>query len=101
MSGKTALVTGATGFLGRQVVKAFQSHDWIVKGTGYLMFKGAGFPAYFRRFYRLPYDNWSSLSHHRMDHVLRFERRRRKRRVPGLGVSVFIRRGRRHTSEPG
>ena len=35
MSGKTALVTGATGFLGRQVVKAFQSHDWTVKGTGY------------------------------------------------------------------
>jgi nucleoside-diphosphate-sugar epimerase len=35
MSSKTALVTGATGFLGRQVVKAFQSHDWTVKGTGY------------------------------------------------------------------
>ncbi|KAH6850750.1 hypothetical protein B0I37DRAFT_120596 [Chaetomium sp. MPI-CAGE-AT-0009] len=35
MSGKTALVTGATGFLGRQVVKAFQFHDWTVKGTGY------------------------------------------------------------------
>lgn len=36
--------------------------------------QGGDFPAYFRRFYRLPYDNWSSLSHHRMDHVLRFER---------------------------
>ncbi|HYH46616.1 MAG TPA: sulfotransferase family 2 domain-containing protein [Thermoanaerobaculia bacterium] len=36
--------------------------------------QGADFPAYFRRFYRLPYDNWSSLSHARMDHVLRFER---------------------------
>ncbi|KAK4127629.1 NAD(P)-binding protein [Parathielavia appendiculata] len=35
MSGKAALVTGATGFLGRQVVKAFAFHDWIVKGTGY------------------------------------------------------------------
>ena len=35
MSGKTALVTGATGFLGRQVVKAFASHDWTVKGTGF------------------------------------------------------------------
>ncbi|KAK4142277.1 uncharacterized protein C8A04DRAFT_13325 [Dichotomopilus funicola] len=32
---KTALVTGATGFLGRQVVKAFASHGWTVKGTGY------------------------------------------------------------------
>ena len=35
MSSKTALVTGATGFLGRQVVKAFASHDWTVKGTGF------------------------------------------------------------------
>ena len=35
MSSKTALVTGATGFLGRQVVKAFALHDWTVKGTGF------------------------------------------------------------------
>lgn len=35
--------------------------------------EGADFPAYFRRFYRLPYDNWSSLSHRRMDFVVRFE----------------------------
>ncbi len=35
MSPKTVLVTGATGFLGRQVVKAFEFHDWNVKGTGY------------------------------------------------------------------
>lgn len=35
---------------------------------------GAGFPAYFRRYYRLPYDNWSSLLHHRLSFVLRFER---------------------------
>ncbi|KAK4105084.1 NAD(P)-binding protein [Parathielavia hyrcaniae] len=35
MSERTALVTGATGFLGRQVVKAFAFHDWTVKGTGY------------------------------------------------------------------
>jgi hypothetical protein len=35
MSGRTALITGATGFLGRQVVKAFASHDWTVKGTGF------------------------------------------------------------------
>lgn len=35
MSSNTALVTGATGFLGRQVVKAFAFHDWTVKGTGY------------------------------------------------------------------
>lgn len=32
---KTALVTGATGLLGRQVVKAFFEKKWAVKGTGY------------------------------------------------------------------
>ncbi|KAI1284753.1 hypothetical protein F5Y07DRAFT_13589 [Xylaria sp. FL0933] len=35
MSGKTALVTGATGLLGRQVVKAFERGNWNVKGTGH------------------------------------------------------------------
>jgi nicotinamide mononucleotide adenylyltransferase len=33
--GKTALVTGAIGLLGRQVVKAFEHDDWNVKGTGF------------------------------------------------------------------
>lgn len=32
---KAALITGATGLLGRQVVKAFQRQDWDVVGTGY------------------------------------------------------------------
>ncbi|KAK4137667.1 NAD(P)-binding protein [Trichocladium antarcticum] len=35
MTSKTVLVTGATGLLGRQVVKAFASHGWTVKGTGF------------------------------------------------------------------
>ncbi len=35
MSGRTALVTGATGLLGRQVFKAFEKSDWTVKGTGF------------------------------------------------------------------
>lgn len=35
MTSKTVLVTGATGLLGRQVVKAFAFHDWSVKGTGF------------------------------------------------------------------
>jgi hypothetical protein len=35
MSGKTALITGATGLLGRQVVRAFERSKWDVKGTGY------------------------------------------------------------------
>jgi NAD(P)-dependent dehydrogenase (short-subunit alcohol dehydrogenase family) len=32
---KTALITGATGLLGREVVKAFQRQGWDVVGTGY------------------------------------------------------------------
>ncbi|PSR80768.1 RmlD substrate binding domain-containing protein [Coniella lustricola] len=32
---KTVLVTGATGFLGRQVLKAFVRRDWTTKGTGH------------------------------------------------------------------
>ncbi|KAI9816428.1 MAG: hypothetical protein M1826_001817 [Phylliscum demangeonii] len=32
---RTALVTGATGFLGRQVVKAFERAEWKVVGTGW------------------------------------------------------------------
>lgn len=35
MSVNTVLVTGATGLLGRQVVKAFERADWNVKGTGH------------------------------------------------------------------
>jgi S-adenosylmethionine synthetase len=32
---QTALVTGATGLLGRQVVKAFESAGWSTTGTGF------------------------------------------------------------------
>jgi NAD(P)-dependent dehydrogenase (short-subunit alcohol dehydrogenase family) len=32
---KTALITGATGLLGRQVVKAFQRAGWETTGTGF------------------------------------------------------------------
>ncbi|KAI0016972.1 hypothetical protein F4780DRAFT_757075 [Xylariomycetidae sp. FL0641] len=35
MPGKTALVTGATGLLGRQVVRAFDDQSWSVTGTGF------------------------------------------------------------------
>ncbi|KAH9904688.1 hypothetical protein F4778DRAFT_779874 [Xylariomycetidae sp. FL2044] len=35
MAEKTALITGATGLLGRQVVRAFERQHWNVKGTGY------------------------------------------------------------------
>jgi len=32
---KTALITGATGLLGRQVAKSFDRSGWDVKGTGF------------------------------------------------------------------
>ncbi|KAM0278663.1 hypothetical protein ACHAQH_005050 [Verticillium albo-atrum] len=35
MGSRTALITGATGLLGRQVVKAFEKREWNVKGTGF------------------------------------------------------------------
>jgi uncharacterized protein YbjT (DUF2867 family) len=34
MSGKSALVTGATGFLGRQILRAFERNNFSAKGTG-------------------------------------------------------------------
>lgn len=34
-SKRTALITGATGLLGREVKSAFELQSWIVKGTGY------------------------------------------------------------------
>lgn len=36
---KTAFVTGATGLLGRQVVRAFDRAGWTVVGTGFLRAK--------------------------------------------------------------
>lgn len=35
MAGQTALITGATGLLGRQVVREFRLRGWAVKGTGF------------------------------------------------------------------
>lgn len=35
MAGKTALITGATGLLGRQVFKVFEESNWTAKGTGF------------------------------------------------------------------
>ena len=34
----------------------------------------ADFSTYFLKFYRFPYDNWSALSHHQFDYVIRFEK---------------------------
>ena len=35
MGSKTVLVTGATGLLGREVLKAFERNNWSAKGTGF------------------------------------------------------------------
>lgn len=32
------------------------------------------FPSFLRRYHPLPFDTWASLSHHRFDYVMRFER---------------------------
>jgi len=34
----------------------------------------ADFPTYFMKYYRWPYDSWSSLDHHHFDFIIRFER---------------------------
>lgn len=31
------------------------------------------FPTYFRKFYKIPYNNWSDLSHKTFDYIIRFE----------------------------
>jgi len=33
----------------------------------------ADFPTYFKRFYKIPYNNWSELSHRKFDFIIRFE----------------------------
>jgi len=34
MAARSALITGATGLLGRQVLRAFERSTWAAKGTG-------------------------------------------------------------------
>lgn len=41
MGDQTVLVTGATGLLGRQVLRAFARRDWTAKGSGYSRADGA------------------------------------------------------------
>lgn len=35
--------------------------------------KDADFPTFFKTFYRIPYNNWSQLSHKQFDFIIRFE----------------------------
>lgn len=41
MAERAALITGATGLLGRQVLRAFARRDWAAKGTGFSRADGA------------------------------------------------------------
>jgi hypothetical protein len=56
----------------------------------YVHEQGVEFSSFFLRYYRLPYDNWSRLSHHRMDLVLRFESLREDfaRLLAALGIEA-------------
>lgn len=40
----------------------------------YIRQTDAGFVAYFKRFYKVPYNNWSELSHKHFNYIIRFER---------------------------
>ncbi len=44
------------------------------RGLDFMQSTNADFSTYFLKFYRLPYDNWSAISHHRFDFIMRFER---------------------------
>jgi hypothetical protein len=44
-----------------------------MKRYNYVKTTDADFPSYFMRVYRIPYSNWSSLSHKKLDYVIRFE----------------------------
>jgi len=46
----------------------------MLKRFYYTQEEGIDFPDYLYRFFKIPYDNWSSLAHHKFDSVIRFER---------------------------
>ena len=46
---------------------------WRTRRFRYVKDTGADFSAYFLRFHRLPYTNWSVLSHSQFDFVVRFD----------------------------
>ncbi len=48
--------------------------DYSVERYLFIRDTQADFPAYLRRFYTKPYDNWSALAHRRFAAVYRFER---------------------------
>jgi hypothetical protein len=64
--------------------ESFTDPAWLVENGGWVtgqdleMYRwvqaeSVEFPTFARRYYRLPYDNWSCLSHHQLNYVIRFE----------------------------
>jgi hypothetical protein len=49
------------------------SRRYTLKRCAFIQNTDADFPAYFKKFYRFPYDNWSSLSHKEVDFIIHFE----------------------------
>lgn len=52
------------GFISERMLKRFY----------FTQEEGIEFPDYLYRFSKIPYDNWSSLAHHKFDYVIRFEK---------------------------
>ena len=54
--------------------KAFSLRRWyFLRRFHYVDRNKATFEDYFMKFYRWPYDDWSSLDHHRLAYIIRFE----------------------------
>jgi hypothetical protein len=51
---------GIVGRIDNQIYRFIHMHD-------------ADFPTFFMRYYRIPYNNWASLSHKRFNAIIRFE----------------------------
>lgn len=49
-------------------------HLYVKRRYAFITENDADFAAYFRRYHRLPYTNWSSLDHKRFDFIIRFEK---------------------------
>ena len=47
--------------------------DYSLKAFNFVHRNSADFPAFLKRFYRKPYDDWSNLAHKKFDFIIRFE----------------------------
>jgi hypothetical protein len=49
------------------------THKNKTKKIDFIRDNNASFTSYFMKFYKMPYDNWSSVSHDKCDFIMRFE----------------------------